>query len=154
MNSLKQYSMVLFSVLLLGLVGTGCGSGSDSDGPLTKAEFIEQGDALCKKVDDQKKKDTKAFATETGLLSGKPLSAADEKRFILTIAMPPIQAEAEELRALEPPDEPAVKSILSELEKAVKASEENARKGKASDTFAQVAKQAEEYGFKACFIYY
>jgi hypothetical protein len=132
-------------------------SGSATNGDnarLTKAEFIEQADAVCRKDDKAKQEDVEAFGKETGVTEGKPLTAAIQKRFILDVAMPPIRTEAKELRSLGPPDEPEASEILDGLEKAIDASEAKAREGKAADTFADVAIKARKYGFKACILYY
>jgi hypothetical protein len=158
----SKYVILAAVVAALAVPWIGCGNGdgdstqsaNDEGGQLTKAEFIAQADPLCRKVDKKKQEDVDAFAQETGINEGKPLTPALEKRFIVEVAMPPIRAEAEELRAMAPPNEPEATAILNGLEKAIDASEENAKKGEAADTFARVSTQARKYGFKACILYY
>jgi hypothetical protein len=158
MNFSASNFMVLTGSLAALLLGIGCGGG----GSLTKAEFIEQGDVVCKRADEKKRADTKAFLREAQANPEKPLSAKQEKEFVLTVALPPIRAEVKELKALGVPDEREADEIIAEFEKAIDTLErlekangtKNAKNEEAGDPFSDAAALAHKYGFKSCLLYY
>jgi major membrane immunogen (membrane-anchored lipoprotein) len=161
MKSFKPSFAVLIALLLL-LIGVGCGSSDSSSStsssdsgeasaPLTKAEFIAQGDVLCKKVDAEKAADARAFVKETQGNLKQSLSAEKQQEFALDVALPPIRQLAEELNDLGVPDEPKAAEIVEGIEKASDEAEAEVKEGEAqADPFVVVAKEADAYGFKFC----
>ena len=137
-----------------------CGGGSSStdgggsttaDPGITKAELIKQGDAICTATD--KKQDAALKAYEKKHPNQLPDTATIEKT-IKVVALPPIQAEIEELAALGAPagEQLRVNQIIDGFEKAVKVA--TAKPGVLNEEgegpFTAPDKLAAAYGFKAC----
>jgi hypothetical protein len=98
---------VLASFVAVAAVAGGCGS---SDTGLTKAEFLKQATAICAKSDKANN------AAIHKALSRDPTPSEIAKVFNDT-ALPLINAELDELAALEPPkaDQDRVKQMIAEL---------------------------------------
>ncbi|MDX6622181.1 MAG: hypothetical protein QOE75_113 [Solirubrobacterales bacterium] len=144
-------------VLLVGCGGDGGGdptadsSLSDTEAPaLSKAEFIERGDEICKRTDRRQAARYKVYRAE----NGEDTSKQGQEALVTEIGLPTIREEIEELRALGAPagDEQAVEAILDAAEAA--ADEAEADPGSVLETsaspFDEVDAMAEAYGFKAC----
>jgi hypothetical protein len=140
----------LFAALLLGVVfGTGCGSSDDAT--LTKAEFVQQGDAICQKAQTEKQESlTAEFAKKTK--SGTTFSKAEEQELITDLALPPIQRMTEELSDLDAPEGKEPEAFIAALEKAVQEVEDDpaAALTKSEEIFAESDKRAKALGFKVC----
>jgi hypothetical protein len=125
--------------------------GESSGAPLTKAEFIEQGDAICEQVPAKYTR----IAEELGQQAqqeNKPRPSNAEVN--LKAAIPPLPEAAKELEELVPPegDEDEVEAILAALEAAQSGLEQNPTApltGKNSP-FAEFQKLTREYGFQLC----
>jgi hypothetical protein len=148
--------IALFAALLaLALLAAGCGGGggtATATAPLSKAQFIKRGDAICEKTD---KTQNSAIRKYTAKHPKGASTKAGQDELITSIGLPPIQQEAEELGALGAPrgDEGKVEAIVNGIEEAVgKAEEEpeSTNKAGAANPFTGVDKLAGEYGFKAC----
>lgn len=101
--------MTGFALLAVTAVAAGCG-GDDDEG-LSKADYVKQGNAICKEFEGKVGKDAEtAFA---GLESENDLTA-DAAREFFDAALPKFDAAVEELDALEPPkdDEDAVQAMI------------------------------------------
>ena len=120
----------------------GCGGGGS---PLTKAQFIEQADAICKQ----------AGAEQVALAShrkGEVVSGNFEA--VTAVFVPPMEKELRRLGALKPPgaEEGAVKAIL----KAIRRGVQDAKADyldlfvKETDPFVEANELARKYGLKAC----
>lgn len=115
-------------------------------GELTKAELIEQGDAICERGR------TKAEA-EIGRKLKSNASKAEASEVIISVSLPAIQAQTEEMGALDAPsgDEAEIEAIVQSVKDAVAAAEKNpsllSEKG---SPFVKADKLATQYGFKAC----
>lgn len=148
------------AILAVAALVVGCGSGNAEPGsaadaapattapPLSKAQLIEQGDAIC----EQGRK--KAEAEIERLLNGnaKP-SNAEREEFATTISLPAIQAQTEKLGALGVPtgDEKQVEAIVKGTEEVVAEAMKEPRLLAANvSPFVQVDKLATKYGFKVC----
>lgn len=133
----------------MGVVG--CGSSGDSP-PLTKAEFIKQGDAICEKTDKKQTASLKSYSKQHPPKSNT--SKAAQEKLITTVGLPPIQTEAEELAALSAPsgDEEEIDAIVEGIEKAVEKGEDDPSSllTASGGPFEPVNKLAGNYGFKAC----
>jgi len=135
----------LLGVLVISLVGAGCGD----DSSLTKAEFIQQGDAICAKAESKKNADLEA-AFKKQVNAGKPMNKAFEQNLVTTVALPPVVSMTEELATLDAPDEDA-EAIVSAYESSIEGIEENPSSVlDGSNPFEEADKLAANYGFKAC----
>jgi hypothetical protein len=155
----------LIVVLAFASVVVGCGGSSDDSNSssaqptsesLTKAEFIKQGDAICKATDEKQKAVLNAYLKkEKPEISSKEAEEALQIKMVEAAGLPPIQAEAEELGELEAPsgDEAEIAAIVAGIEEAAEKAKEDPTsllEGAPKGPFTDVDKLATEYGFKAC----
>jgi hypothetical protein len=141
---------VLTGVLAMVAIATGCGGG-DSE-RLTKAEFIEQGDAICEQSNNQIRKEYEAFAKSNEVKEAE-LTNAQGAEIGGQILLPNMQTQAEELRELNPPeaDEKQIVKMLDALEAGIaKARDEPKSLIGADYPFAETNELAQKYGFKVC----
>lgn len=142
---------VLAAVLAIGSVAMGCGSGSDSSGPpLTKAQFVKKGDAICEKVPNRYQARLKTLPK--GKKSKSPQAKKEEEN--LKAAVPPLRTATAELEGLNPPtkDEQQAEAIVAALEEGadgVEAKPTSELSGPKSP-MAKFQKLTKEYGFKFC----
>lgn len=119
-----------------------------TSGPLTKAEFVKQGDEICKAIPAAYQEKLQALQKES---KGKKLTKAEEAE---KAAVPPLYTAAEELEALEPPsgEEQKVEAMIDALEAAAKGVEKEptAELSGPKSPFAEFQKLTREYGFKFC----
>jgi hypothetical protein len=146
----RQGFAILISVLALAGFAWGCGS-DDGGEPLTKAEFIEQGDAACKEANAKGHQQLLAFLEENGRKDSS-LSKADEEEAVETIVLPLIDAQIEGLDGREVPegDEGQVDAIVASLEEVRAEAEADPTAVTATFAFHESRALAEEYGFKVC----
>lgn len=140
----------VIAIALMVVAPAGCGSDKkdSSDKAPTKAAFLKQGNAICRKgsreIDVAGKK---IFA------HGKP-SAAELNEFATKTLIPGVQSQISGIEKLTPPkgDEAKVKAITDSAQAAL-------NKGKAKpallvsqkvDPFAKTNKMATAYGLKVC----
>jgi hypothetical protein len=168
-----MHSRTCLVVLIVALAtATGCGGGDGDDDattdgsgaarteaqepdsrtiPLSRAEVIKQGDAICERADARQDAGLRGYAKRN---PGDQASRAEREELISAVGLPPLQVEAEELADLLPPAEDAekIQAIVAGIEAAVEAGEENPGRlmSSAGTPFADVGKLAREYGFKAC----
>jgi len=122
---------------------TGCGGGEEG---LTKAQFIRQGDAICKQ----------AGAEQVALAAHykKKEIAPGHFKAVTGIVVPPMEKELRRLRALSPPqgDEKKVRAILEEIESGVHDVQHDYLDVfyEENDPFAEANELARKYGFHAC----
>lgn len=134
---------VLAAALCLGV--SACGSG-DSE-PLTKAEFIQQGNEICKEATTQRGEDLKA-ATEDSDGSGDE----EEMESFVSTALESVQDMAEELEDLNPPpaQEKEVKALVSSLEKGIAKTEADPSQGIDGSAFEEANELSAEHGLSDC----
>jgi hypothetical protein len=143
---------------LVGLIAAsilaGCGGGSSSSTssePLSKSEFLAQGNAVCAKGG----KEIQAAGQKLFSQSKAPSQAAQEK-FVTDTLIPNIQSQIDGIEALPAPsgDEDQVKAITdaaqSALDKAKADPSVLTDQGGGSDPFAQANKLAKSYGLDQC----
>ena len=139
----KYFYMALAFVLVTGVFAAGCG-GSGSSDPLTKAEFVEQGNSICRETGTERSKALRDAADgDPGLAE---LTAA---------ALTPTQEMIEELGELNPPNSDAAK--VTAMLKAFRAGIAEVEADPANPTvamaaFAEASKLAESYGLTDCVI--
>lgn len=141
--------------------GSGSGESTSAGGkaagqaaPLSKAQFIQRADAICKK--DLSEYSRKAFA----YIEANNLQSASksEQRAALTeivhsILIPNLERQIARIRALPAPegDEAEVASILAAMEKEIaKGAHEAPRLLNSATPLGEATKSAEAYGFTAC----
>lgn len=154
-------SLIAVLACVAALAGCGSSGGSEAtDGTtvvvatnqdLTQAELIKEGDAICEKADKVQEVGLKAYLKKNP--QGQS-NKAEQSKMVLTVGLPPIQTEVEELAELgAPPGEEAkVQAIIGGIEEAIEKGEEDPDSllGAAKNPFNGVRKLAAAYGFKAC----
>jgi hypothetical protein len=159
----KANLLLLAAVLIALLSAAGCGSGSSDSSAsgdsgstesasLTKAEFIKQADAICKKTEAERVSGIKAFYKKVGANPEKALVGKQGEEMVFVAIVPPLEKQAEELRALGVPNEKAVEAIMVEFDEALAAFKKLSENGKeeAEDPFSAVNQKSRKYGFKTC----
>jgi hypothetical protein len=132
---------------IVGIALIGCGGGGD-DESLTKAEYVKEANAICRKALNQKEK---VIAEATEKLPDK-VSASTKEKVVLE-AFAPYEKATEELAELGKPEGQEEKA-----EALVEAMEDGAEKVKASPTTLLVSdlpvrkanKMAEDFGVDRC----
>lgn len=143
------------AVLVCALLGTsaiaGCG-GSD-DESLTKAEFVRQADAICKKADAKRDTEVKA-AIEKQQESKRSMTNAEGEDLIVDVALPPLDEMTAELADLGEPEPEGEKAtaMVSAFEDGLEVIEDDTAKvlQGSVDPFKSAKKLAVDYGVKAC----
>jgi hypothetical protein len=134
---------VLSAILAVPLLAAGCGGGGDDN--LTKSEFVAQGNAICKKGNQQ--------LNAAGKALGKHPTKAQFTSFTTDTLIPSIESQASQIRALKEPsaDEDQVNAILDEVDAAVAKLKANpALITTNADPFAKANKMANAYGLTVC----
>jgi hypothetical protein len=151
----KGLIVTLAGVAAIALIVAGCGSSSDdTTSSLTKAEFISQADAICKKGNSEIESELEAFAKKNGIKENEEPSTAQGVELSDTILVPNIKNQSGELRSLGAPsgDEAEVSAMLDSLDEGVEEAEEDPEalfSGK-SDPFGPANKMAKELGLEVC----
>jgi hypothetical protein len=102
-NCLVRFMTV--AAMLAGAFGAGsCGSSSDDNDP-TKAQFIKQADAICKKAHDGF---AKAF---NQAFSSQQPTQAQLNEFATSTLVPGVQGEIDDIRGLVTPSKPIRRSF-------------------------------------------
>lgn len=138
-------------VLAAAFVAVGCGSDS-STSALTKAEFVEQANAICSKGKEARLAADERATKQQPAQSG---AAAQEKQLeeLVRGELLPITRETfEEVSELGIPqgDEKAVEQILSSFDKGMKELDENPAKSFSENVFIGANERAQAYGLSAC----
>lgn len=140
------------AALLAASLIVGCGSSDSDETSLTKAQFIKQGDAICKKVDEQRIARLNKFLSSHS--RAYLTTNAGEEEVTGLIALQPLETKLDGLADLGTPsgDEELVDPIISGLEKAIDEAEENPSQIEANYNaiFGPVNQAARQYGFKVC----
>lgn len=142
--------------LAIAAFASGCGGGGSGEADssaLTKAELIKQGDAICKKAIKREEAGLGAAYAEQKSHASQN-KAKQEEELIVSVALPAVAAEANELGALSASssEEEKISAIAEELQGAIAKAEQNpalVMEG-ASGPFVQFDKLAKDFGFKVC----
>lgn len=142
--------VALVGVLALLVLSAGCGSGDDNS--LTKAEFVKQADAICKK--GEKKKNDSLVSAYKKVGSENKESKNAQEEIIVDVALPPISKMIEELDglgALNGEEEKAERMVEAFEEEAENVEEDPAGTiaGKVGN-FDEANKIAKELGMEDC----
>jgi len=110
---------MLVSALAIAAVGAGCGSSDDE--ALTKAEFTQQANAICKQGDKERFKKYVALIKGRGAAAETMSIKEGEAELGEELLIPLYQSRVEELGDLAPPsgDEEQVAAILEALEEGI-----------------------------------
>ncbi|HEU4739483.1 MAG TPA: hypothetical protein VFS54_10445 [Solirubrobacterales bacterium] len=132
----------------------GCGGGdetTDETVTLTKAEFIKQGDAICKESGDQSEKEAEEFAEENGFTLEKA-STEQLEEAVAEVLVSTLRQQADEISALGAPegDEDQVEEIIASLESATDEIEDEPKLVFEEKVFDKPNELAQDYGFKVC----
>jgi hypothetical protein len=136
------------AVLIFILAGCGGGSGSTSDGEISKANFLKQGNAICEKQNAAMEQALQQLSKG----ENKPSRAA-QARFVSVTVVPDIEAEIAALESLSYPsqDEEAIETFLAEAENALhEVKKEPGILTNGAGPFASADKFASTYGLSAC----
>ncbi len=150
----KGLLAALALLVALAALIAGCGGGdetTDETVTLTKAEFIKQGDAICKEANDQNEAEAEEFAEDNDF---KLESASKEQleEAVAEVLVPSLNKQAEELDALGAPegDEDKIEEIVVSLEDATGEIEDDPSLVFEEKTLEEPNQLAEAYGFKVC----
>jgi hypothetical protein len=149
-------SAIAVLVALAALVA-GCGGGDDTTDEtvtLTKAEFIKQGDAICKQGNKEIEEGFEKFAEENDVPKNQEPSKEQGVELVETVILPNVQQQADQIRELGAPegDEEQVDELITSLEDAVAEGEDDPEILFSGDTdpFADVNQKTTAYGFEVC----
>jgi hypothetical protein len=132
------------SIVLAGtLAAVGCGGSGDA-APLTRAQFIDQANAICSNSETERSTATREAAGD-----------GEEAAPVTKAALQPVQQMAEELGDLGPPagDEREVEAIIASFEKGIKKLEASSTDLVSTiAAFERADELADEYGLTSCAI--
>ena len=145
---MRTHRFAFTAVALAGVMLAGCG-GSSYKG-LSKADFITQADAICKKFDDQVNAATQGIDP-----------SADQQKAVDVLQNQLLPAEREqvkELRKLKPPkeDRDTIKKMLDAVDDGVDQADKDLKSDPSKvfaddyDPFKSANEQAQAYGLKEC----
>ena len=131
------------------LAAAAIGCGGDDDEALTKAQFLKQGNAICKKGNKEIDKAAKKTFT-----SNKRPSTAEITKFAEDTLIPSVEEQISGIRDLNPPsaDEDQVDSILDEAESALDKTKADPSifANEKNDPFKKANQDAKAYGLTEC----
>jgi hypothetical protein len=142
------------ALVALAALVAGCGGGGDTTDEtvtLTKAEFIEQGDAICKEANEENEAEAEEFAEENGFTLEKA-SKDQLEEAVAEVLVPSLNQQMEELDNLGAPkgDEDQVEEIIVSVEDAADEIEDDPGLVFEETTLDKSNKLAKAYGFKVC----
>lgn len=146
----KRAMAALAGIAVLAMLVASCG-GSDEE-PLTKAEFIEQGNAICREAAKEIEAKYKDFAQENDL----ELAEANRKQgmeIVSDIFMPAREQATEEFAELSLPEgDQQAEALVQALEQGVEKAEQQPKTlfEEKKYPFNEANEAAEKYGLKAC----
>jgi hypothetical protein len=128
--------------LAVAVAVAGCG-GDDS---LTKAEFVEQGNEICR-VQVKEKNDF----LEAAFKDPKQMKPSNRDK-LLEETLVPLRKMVTELEALESPEEAAkaAEAVVSELDEVLKEVEKDPSIALGKDPFSKARGEATKYGLSEC----
>jgi hypothetical protein len=151
----KASLLALAALVALAALIAGCGGGDETTDSttvtLTKAEFIKQGDAICKEGNEDNEAEAEEFAEKNGFT----LEKASDKQLedaVGEVLVPSLNRQAEEINALGAPegDEDKVEEIVVALEDATEEIEDDPSLVFEEKTLEEPNQLADAYGFKVC----
>src|SRR5262249_4712747 len=126
----KRALVALFACLMVA-VAAACGGGGDSTSggesseasgsAPTKAVFVKEADAICRKADNELNEEIESYAKENGIPLGKEPTKPQQEEIYAAVVLPNVARQGEEIDALTPPegDEDEVGEIVAALDQGV-----------------------------------
>jgi hypothetical protein len=153
----KRLVASIFGVLAIALIAAGCGGGDDTTSTtaaLTKAEFLKQGNQICREGNKEINAGFGEFLDKNHLHKKEPTKAQKEE-VAETVVLPGIAKQVEGVAGLEPPsgEEDKVDAIVESAEESLEKAEEDPAafvSEEGNDVFAETNKLASAYGLTAC----
>jgi hypothetical protein len=153
----KHLIGALAGLAVLAVVVAGCGGSSDdtsSTASLSKAEFVKQGNAICKEGNEKIESEFEKFAKENNLSKKKAPTEAQLEEAAHKFLIPTITKQVEGLRALGAPsgEEEKVNTLLDDAEEALEEVEEDPSllSDEKNEPFEDVNKEARAVGLTTC----
>jgi ribonuclease D len=152
-------SRSLAALVGLGLVVAGCGSSSSSTSStaaapaLTKAEYVKQGNAICKASKAERQAAFTAYAKAHHLNNNSAPTNAQAAQLATTVLIPSIQATISAIKALVPPnsDQAQVTAMLAASHQDLdRAKQDPAQMVTSGGQFAHSGKLLHAYGLTSC----
>jgi hypothetical protein len=141
------------ATIVAALLLVSCGGTEEMSAPLTKTEYIKQGNAICQK---NLKENEKALAEALKQLSAKKISPSSRKgaEDLTSAALPPLTALTQQLADLTPPpkDEKTASQMVEQFESGLTKMEEDPLGAFKSNSFQPAGETARQYGLTACTI--
>jgi hypothetical protein len=146
------------AVLVAGLVAAGCGSSSSSSSTstvaITKAAFLKQGNAICKKGNQEINAVGKKVFPRNKFSKNKKPTQAQMTQFATATLIPTIQTEISGVKALGAPkgDEAQVNAIVVSAQSALDKGKQNPTLLVSNNTnlFKHSNQLTNAYGLTAC----
>ena len=149
----KGIFALIAATMAIALVAAGCGDSDDdtTTASITKAEFLKQGNAICKAGNDEIDSEFEKFAEENNLSEDEEPTQAQFEEAAEDFLLPSVSRQVEEVRALGVPEgeEDAVNAFLDSAEAEVEAIEADPSLLE-GDAFEDVNKEADAIGLSAC----
>ena len=136
---------------VLALVGTGCGGDEEATASITRSEFLQQGNAICRRGELERGK--LLTGAEKLVKPGEELGKAGKEKLILTAAVNPYRKMTKELKELGAPEgeEEKVEAIIEAMEEAAQKAEDDPLLALESIApFAKANKLNQEFGLTNC----
>jgi hypothetical protein len=156
----KPFLVLLAAFAALAIIVAGCGSsdsttgGTEATNPLTKAEFLKQGNAICAKGNKEIGEGFEEFAKEHHFSKKKEPSSGELEEAAEEILIPKVRQQIDGIRALGAPsgEEAEVEAILAAAEKGLKKGEEDpaVMVEEGEGPFTEANKLSREYGLVKC----
>ena len=156
---------LLAGAMAIALLAVGCGSSDDSTtdsttdsgsvatSSLSKAEFIEQADAICSKANDSISEEAEAYAEDNGISTDKEPSDEEKEEIVVEVIVPAIETQVDEIEELGAPsgDEETITAIVEGIRTASSETADDPSLAFGSPTpFEDVNKEAQDYGLEVC----
>jgi hypothetical protein len=149
----KRMLVLLLGALMAAFFIAGCGDSDDdtTTASISKAEFLKQGNAICKTIEGELDDEFGEFAEEKGIDEDERPTDAQLEEAAEDFVLPQINRQIDELRALGAPEgeETPVNTLLDNAEAEVEKIEDDPGL-LAEDSFAQVNKESRALGLMAC----
>jgi hypothetical protein len=154
----KRVIALLAGALAIALIVAGCGGGngnSTGTASISKAEFEKKGNAICASGEKRVNAEVEEYVRENHLTTQKP-TQAQMTEIANTIAIPSIQRQIDEIRALGAPagEEEQVSEVLAAVEEALEEIKQDPAKIMESESqvpaFAKANRLARGLGLDVC----
>lgn len=150
----KAFLPAIAVLVALAALVAGCGGSDDTTDEtvtLTKAEFIKQGDAICKEANEENETEAEEFAEENDFKLEKA-SKGQLEEAVAEVLVPSLNKQVEELDALGAPegDEEQVEEIIVSLEDVAAEVEDDSSLVFEEKTLEKPSQLANAYGFEVC----